>query len=339
MRRDFIDRQGSAFQRMIKPELFQIRHRKANYFEGWYYKQVAEDQRHSIALIPGLSLDTENPHAFVQVILYSDMHNSLEESHSAKPTLTTHYFKFPIEDFHYQDEPFEIQIGDNRFSKTELRLDLNKEGVSIAGHFTFGDFLALERSLTSPNIMGGFAYLSFMECYHGIVSMRHDCAGRLSINGEAIDFSGGKGYIEKDWGRSFPKEYVWVQCNHFKQAGTALMLSVAHIPFLGTAFKGFICNVIIKGKEYRFATYNGAKIIKEEVGSKQVLVELLGRNHRLEIRAEVAENGVLIAPKDGQMNHAIKEGLTGVVALKLMDRNGLILYEDRGTSAGVEIVR
>lgn len=339
MRCHFIDRQGSAFQRMIKPELFQIRHRKANYFEGWYYKQVVKDQSHSIALIPGLSLDTENPHAFVQVILYSDIQNALTASAITKPTLTTHYFKFPLADFHYQDEPFGIQIGGNCFSKSELTIDLNKEGVSIAGHFAFGEFLALERSIMSPNIMGGFAYLSFMECYHGIVSMMHDCAGSLSINGESVDFSGGKGYIEKDWGRSFPKEYVWVQCNHFKQAGTALMLSVAHIPFLGTAFKGFICNVIIEGKEYRFATYNGARIIKEEVGSKQVLVELAGRNHRLEVQAEVAENGVLIAPKDGQMNHAIKEGLTGVVALKLMDRNGLILYEDSGTSAGVEIVK
>ncbi|MCK7537696.1 MAG: tocopherol cyclase family protein [Marinilabiliales bacterium] len=32
------------------------------------------------------------------------------------------------------------------------------------------------------------------------------------------DFSGGRGYIEKDWGHSFPSAYVWMQSNHFQLA-------------------------------------------------------------------------------------------------------------------------
>ena len=44
-----------------------------------------------------------------------------------------------------------------------------------------------------------------MECYHGIVSMDHTVNGLIEINNEKIDFSEGRGYIEKDWGRSFPQ--------------------------------------------------------------------------------------------------------------------------------------
>lgn len=33
---------------------------------------------------------------------------------------------------------------------------------------------------------------------------------------ETIDFKG-KGYIEADRGKSFPKYYLWAQCNHFKK--------------------------------------------------------------------------------------------------------------------------
>ncbi|MEZ4893124.1 MAG: tocopherol cyclase family protein [Saprospiraceae bacterium] len=38
----------------------------------------------------------------------------------------------------------------------------------------------------------------------------------LTINGEELDFTGGKGYMEKDWGRSFPSAYFWMQTNHFR---------------------------------------------------------------------------------------------------------------------------
>ena len=65
-------------------------------------------------------------------------------------------------------------------------------------------------------LWGLFSYLSFMECYHGILSMAHSsrelCYGMSShlISLEGI------GYLEKDWGTSFPAAYLWVQCNRFE---------------------------------------------------------------------------------------------------------------------------
>ena len=46
--------------------------------------------------------------------------------------------------------------------------------------------------------MGPFAFVPFMECYHGIVSMDHIIQGELEIDGVNIDFSNGRGYLEKD---------------------------------------------------------------------------------------------------------------------------------------------
>ena len=74
----------------------------------------------------------------------------------------------------------------------------------------------------SPNSMGFFAYFPFMQCYHEIVSMSHSLNGSLNFS-EAIDFSGGEGYIEKDWGTSFPKEYVWIQSNNFEKSDASIL--------------------------------------------------------------------------------------------------------------------
>lgn len=69
------------------------------------------------------------------------------------------------------------------------------------------------------------------------------------------------GYWEGDSGRSFPKEYIWTQCFF---PGGALMLSVADIPIAGIRFTGIIGVVLWQGKEYRIATYLGARVVKIE---------------------------------------------------------------------------
>ena len=137
----------------------------------------------------------------------------------------------------------------------------------IAADIQLGKLMPIETSVVTPNVMGFFAYLPFMECYHGLVSMRHNVSGYLSLGGETIDLNGGVGYIEKDWGCSFPKEYIWVQSNHFDVPNLDFMCSIAHIPFMGTAFQGFLCNLYFEDKEYRFATYNGTKLQGLVVGT------------------------------------------------------------------------
>lgn len=324
--------------KIFNPELYQGRHKRNNYFEGWYYKQVTANQAYSIAFIPGVSLHTKDPHAFIQVILTKrNIPNNLN-GEKIGPQLETTYYRFPLSDFRSVDEPFHVQIGKNRFSKHEIHLNLQQDGQSIKGKLSLSNLEPISKSLLCPNIMGFFGYFSFMECYHGIVSMRHSCSGKITIQGKSIDFTDGKGYIEKDWGSSFPKNYSWVQCNHFIHADTSLFFSVAHIPFLGTSFKGFICNVRIQGKEYRFATYNGAKILHETVNTNQLCYTLQRKNLHMTIEADIMDQGILIAPKHGLMNHTIKEGLSGNIRIKLFDHLGNILYQDTGSSAGVEIV-
>ena len=79
--------------------------------------------------------------------------------------------------------------------------------------------------------MGPFSHLSFMECNHAILSMKHSVSGILMFNGKILNFDQGIGYIEKDWGTSFPSSYLWCQANDFFTRTTSFFLSIATIPF------------------------------------------------------------------------------------------------------------
>ena len=113
--------------------------------------------------------------------------------------------------------------------------------------------------------------------------------------------TGGRGYIETDKGRSFPKTYLWTQCGFGRRS--SVMLSVADIPFLGTHFQGCICAVHCGGREYRMATYLGVRI--EEYGDGKVTIRQ--GKMRLRVRRLEEASHDLKAPKCGVMSRTIRE--------------------------------
>jgi hypothetical protein len=313
------------FKKIKHPEFFQGDKKKNNYFEGWYYKLVTKDQKVSIAFIPGISINQKDPHTFIQVFISRD------------DRLMTHYYKFDSSDFIYSHNQFQVQIDSNLFTLNELNVNLIDGDNSINGVIHLKDHIGLNKNIYQPNIMGPFAYIPFMECNHGVISMTSTLKGKLSINGELIDFDHGKAYIEKDWGKSFPKAYIWLQSNHFKNGKTSFMFSYATIPFMGLSFKGLIVNLIYDQKEYRFATYNHSRIIKKQIRKNEVKFLLKKGRYQLEVYAKKEHDVELKSPSLGLMNQTIKEGLSGIIKLKLYDKNTLI-FEDEGKNAGIEIM-
>lgn len=314
------------FRKLKNPILFQGRLTKKNYFEGWYYKNVSADGSYSVAVIPGISINSDNPHAFIQVFV---THKNEE--------LKTVYIGFDVEQFVASDQPFSLKIGDNIFTENSIDLQIDHPDLKISGRLQFAGNTKIKTSVLSPSIMGYFGYFTFMECYHGVVSMHHALKGELKIDGKTVPFTKGWGYIEKDWGSSFPREYVWMQTNHFTTEGTAFMFSEAIIPFLGFHFNGLIVSLMVAGKEFRFATYNHAKVAKKEISHSRVYYEIAKGKLKLTVEALNDKTTSLASPKNGVMNQSIKEGLSGKVKLQLYEDNQLI-YEDTGTHAGLEIM-
>lgn len=320
----------SILGNILHPERFQGAKKTDRYFEGWYFKLVSRDERHTVALIPGVSVNREDPHAFIQVFL-----SRAEENGTS---LSTRYLRFAMDRFQFTPNRFAITIGPCAFSQESVVLDLSDPSVALRGIVSFSDMVPIRKTVSMPNIMGFFGYFTFMECYHGVISMTHGLHGNLVLDGETIDFEGGKGYIEKDWGRSFPRAYVWMQSNHFADPGTSLMFSYADIPFLGMYFKGLIANLLFAGKEYRFATYNGARVLHEDVRDGAVSYRLKKGRYVLEVEASSDRQIGLASPRNGRMVEQIKEGLSGIIRIRLFDKKRLIV-EDVGRHAGIEIMK
>lgn len=191
-----------------------------------------------------------------------------------------------------------LRIGKNTFGESGIQLDINTPELAVKGKVKFG---ALK--LLKYDIMGPFAFVPFLECRHSVWSMQHSVKGTVCINGKKYSFRNDLGYWEGDRGRSFPKEYAWTQCSF---EGGCLMLSVADIPLAGIHFTGIIGVVLWKGKEYRVATYLGARMAKLRDGRIRIV------QGDLELEAHLLEKSAhpLNAPIDGEMVRTIHESAT-----------------------------
>ncbi|MBR2046617.1 MAG: hypothetical protein IJ958_10885 [Agathobacter sp.] len=175
--------------------------------------------------------------------------------------------------------------------------------ITEDGSLCFSDFTPIKY-----DIMGPFKFIPFMECRHSVYSMQHKVNGRLRINGKDYVFENALGYWEGDRGRSFPKEYAWTHSFLTDEKGKlqgSLMLSVADIPLAGFHFTGIIGIVYWKGKEYRFATYLGARVVHKE--NQRLLIRQ--GNMELEARLLEQQGHPLQAPVDGSMKRMIRENV------------------------------
>jgi hypothetical protein len=276
------------------------------------------------SVIPGVSY-SKDPHAFIQVI----------HANSGR----TDYVRYPIETFTYSRSQFRIGVGTSSFSSKGIKLDLKDGDLQLQGTIEFEGTQSFPSTLLSPGIMGWYSYVPFMECYHGVVSMQHELKGSLSHNGNMLDFDRGKGYIEKDWGKSMPTDWIWIQSNHFRQDSEAsFMLSLARIPWLGGHFPGFLSFLKVNGRLFRFATYNRSKVEKLFLKEEKVHLTLRNRKYQLGVKISKQEGGLLKAPRHGAMDREIQESIISTVSLELKDSRGNLLFSDLGRFAGLEIV-
>jgi tocopherol cyclase len=312
-------------RKIWNPEIFQGGHQSKNYFEGWYFKLIDKAQKNTFAIIPGISYGktTQDRHAFIQYV-----HASSGESQ---------YIRYDISDFAYSPDTFQISIGDNKFTKESLSINISNSQLSILGDLSLTNIVSLPKTLFNPGIMGPFSFIPFMECYHGIVNLHEEIRGSLRINGEQISFDGGYGYIEKDWGKSFPESWVWLQSNHFKTDQASFLFSLAKIPWLGKHFPGFISFLRYNGTIYRFATYTGARIVSLTQLRDGLEFQLQDHNFLLTASVECASGYKLKAPKNGLMEREISECINARVHVLLYNKNHQLIFEGHGSHTGLEI--
>lgn len=272
-------------------------------FYGWYMK--CQSTTETLAVIPAIHQSDKECTCSIQILTDHDAWNVV----------------LPSDMFRKQGE--NIWIGENYFGQYGMMLNIQMPELTIQGNLDYGTLSPLRY-----DIMGPFAWIPFLECRHNVWSMKHTVNGTICINNQLFNFQNACGYWEGDEGSSFPKEYAWTQC--FFQDGS-LMLSVADIPMVGFHFTGVIGVILWHDKEYRLATYLGAKVIQLQNG----MIQIKQGNMRLEVRLLEKVSCSLKAPVAGDMKRTIQEGASCRASYRFF-KNGNVIFDFETNKASFE---
>jgi len=315
------------YKSILNPDNYHGNNKKSNFFEGWYFKLVDSDTSNVISIIPGIYLgkSQENSHSFIQILQGNKVNYS--------------YKKFKKDEFHSKNNTeFNINIANNNFSLKEISLNINDNIDTISGCISFENLLKWPDSILNPGSMGYYNFIPFMQCYSQVCVMDMDLHGSLCINGEEIDFNGGKGYIEKNWGSDFPYSWTWVQCNNFSNRKASISCSIGHIPLMLTSFRGFLIGLYIDAKFYKFTTINKSTltIVQKDI---DVVITTENKKYKLIIETKTDKSTFMLCmgPRDDKMVPLVEENLKATVKVTLIDKSvSKTIFCEIGLCCGIE---
>ena len=308
-----------------KPEQYHGTSQKRPFFEGWYHK-MSSASGESIVAIPGIyrSGITDKETAFLM----------LYEGSSEK----VHYIPYSVDDFYCEPDKYALRLGNNYFSMDEVQLNITTESLQVQGQIIHKNTKPWPVTLLEPGCMGWYSYVPTMECFHGILSMDHELNGHIQINDLVIQFDGGRGYMEKDWGRNFPQNWIWAQSNKFEIPGLSISASLATIPWRGTTFPGFIVGIQVDDQLYRFAPYRRSKIDFIQFNGQRLIWHLTQGETQLKLEViKGTKSGMLYAPDQDGMLPKVPEYLDASINFQLKQGNNY-LAEGISQHAALEIV-
>lgn len=290
------------------------------FFEGWYYNMILANNSKTIAVIPGVFMNDNDRHSFL-IIAYRNR---------------SHYFRFPFESFHSSSisDEFQINISEenndknrsNIFSANEIIVDVEPNNdddatESIQMNITiFSNTRPKDLSWLTPGTMGPFSWLTIMQCYHHVLSMRHIIHGTIQFGQDPQTTVSGIGYLEKDWGQTFPSIWIWGQANQWistESISASLFFSFAIVPVgLGVKLPGFLVIFEHNHQFYYFNTYLLSTVhelvVNNSTNQLLFVVHDLFFEYKLSVTVQLddANSGILLyAPREGRMEKFVKEML------------------------------
>ncbi len=264
---------------------FHFLHKKGPSFEGFYFKTALANGT-TLVIICGFAKSKDKSHAFIQV---------------SSQLLETFYFEYPLSSLKTNEETFNFSVGKNTFSQNGI--SIQEEDCEI--NLSFTHFELWNRSFFKPSIMGILTFVPFVECKHDIISPHLLVNGTAKLKTKTLQFQNNSGYIDKNWGTSFPKEYFWGHISSFENSTVSVQFAKARPKWLLWKIPVHIGFLRIDGEMHLFKSWKRDQMTLINVGQEEI--ELKNKHYRIELKFDQGYPLNLRAPLNGKLDNTILE--------------------------------
>ena len=198
------------------------------YFEGWFQKVYSTKHKWSFIIIYGYA--TRNAYekfGFIQLLL---------------PNENIKIIYFPKSEISCDPNRHIIRMGNNILTTEIIRI----HSSNLYVHLNLSNNQPIR---TFKNSMGYMYFIPNLPCYHSVLNTSHVVAGEIIYNDDRYSLYNEIGYLEKNWGTSFPETYFWLHAVDPTNVEVSLLFSRAEIKWLGQKFIKHVGFFHVDGKQ------------------------------------------------------------------------------------------
>ncbi|MEC4892914.1 MAG: tocopherol cyclase family protein [Oscillatoria sp. PMC 1051.18] len=185
---------------------------------------------------------------------------------------------------------------------------------------------------------GWLSFLPIFEPGWQILLAHGLATGWIDWNGQRYEFTKAPAYSEKNWGRSFPQKWFWVNCNSFdNEPDLALTAGGGKRGLLWWMEEVALICFHHQGKFYEFVPWNSQVSWQIQPWGRW---SMQARNlwYEVELTATTDLPGTpLRAPTEKGLIFCCQDTMKGKLKLELRDRQGKILLNATSSLSGLEV--
>lgn len=195
------------------------------------------------------------------------------------------------------------------------------------------------RGLPQQSTAGWLSYFQIFEPGWQILMAHGLATGWIEWKGKRYEFKDAPAYGEKNWGRSFPQKWFWVNCNSFRdQPDLALTAGGGKRGVLWWQESVAMVGIHHRGNFYEFVPWNSKVSWQIEPWGKWQM-QATNRDFTVELIATTSHPGTpLRAPTQNGLVYCCRDTMKGEISLILKNtQDKTIILEANSDSCGVEI--
>lgn len=297
------------------------------FFEGWYYRLILPEIQQSFAFMYAID-DPQGGTACsggsMQVLGIDDRHlwrtlPNVSDFYASPDRLYLEHWGKGGQGYSASDRHNKGRLVDAVTGKSCI-WDYKMEVLD-----TWGDRRRPEAT------MGYLSYLPIFEPGWQILIARGLATGAIAWQGETYKFQNAPAYCEKNWGRSFPHKWFWLQCNAFP-GYEDLSITVAGGIREHLGYKTSVAMVGIHDSDrfYSFMPEN-SEIYCDIQPWGQWRIQARNQSQQVEVNGSTQHNGTqIMVPTASGLKFCCKDTARGELRLSLRADRQITAYSSLG---------
>ena len=281
--------------RQFNPALLQGNLGKHKYFEGWFQKIYSHEHAASFILIYGFATGNMSEEiGFIQLLI------------PGHPVVHLNFSKDEIE---LNKTKHSVQFGHNIISDEHIL-------IQQGGHLID---LRNQHQITNKyksNSMGSYYLVPGLPCYHAILQNDSSLSGTIKVGPIQYNLHNASGYLEKNWGTSFPEKYFWMHAQDPKDSQNQLLFSQADVIWQKRKFTKHFGHLIINGKHLDLRKIPRKKIKYTVDNERNESIYFQQHNMHLHYNLKSVNSVLFKSPQQGTMSHEITHNVDVPISIE-----------------------